>query len=63
LCDFYSLDVNKCDSWKILIGNLPSLQWLGSDSENDSSDSDEELLSDDDDDDDDDEDSDEMDTD
>lgn len=41
LCDFYSLDVNKCESWRTLIGNLPSLQWLGSDSE-DSSDSGEE---------------------
>ena len=36
LCDFYSLDINKCDSWKTHIGNLPSLQWLGSDSENSS---------------------------
>lgn len=36
LCDFYSIDVNKCDSWKTHIGNLPSLQWLGSDSENSS---------------------------
>jgi hypothetical protein len=36
LCDFYSLDINKCDAWKTLIGNLPSLQWLGSDSENSS---------------------------
>lgn len=62
LCDFYSLDVNKCDAWRTHIGNLPSLQWLGSDSE-DSSDSD---KSDDDDEDDDEsdeseEDSDEMD--
>lgn len=53
LCDFYSLDVNKCDAWRTYIGNLPSLQWLGSDSE-DSSDSDE---SDDDEDDDDSDDS------
>lgn len=36
LCDFYSLDINKCDAWKTHIGNLPSLQWLGSDSENSS---------------------------
>jgi N-acetylneuraminic acid mutarotase len=54
LCDFYSLDVNKCDAWRTHIGNLPSLQWLGSDSE-ESSDSD--------DDDDDDEESDESDDD
>lgn len=39
LCDFYSIDVNKLDSWKTYIGNLPSLQWFGSDSEDSSSDS------------------------
>lgn len=37
LCDFYSIDVNKCDAWKTYIGNLPSLQWFGSDSEDSSS--------------------------
>lgn len=63
LCDFYSLDVNKCDAWRTHIGNLPSLQWLGSDSE-DSSDSEKSDENDDEDDDDsDEEDSDEMDTD
>lgn len=61
LCDFYSLDVNKCDAWKTHIGNLPSLQWLGSDSE-DSSDSDKSDDDEDDDDDSEDESSDEMDT-
>lgn len=38
LCDFYSLDINKTDAWRTLIGNLPSLAWLGSDSEDSSSD-------------------------
>ncbi|CAG9811391.1 unnamed protein product [Chironomus riparius] len=61
LCDFYSLDVNKCDAWRTHIGNLPSLQWLGSDSE-DSSDSDKSDDDDDDDDSDDSEDESDMDT-
>lgn len=33
LCDFYSLDLHKLDNWRTIIGNIPSLMWLGSDSE------------------------------
>lgn len=57
LCDFHSLDINKTDAWKTHIGNMPSLAWLGSDSEDSSSDG-----SDDDESDDSSDDSDEMDT-
>lgn len=58
LCDFHSLDVNKTDAWRTHIGNLPSLAWFGSDSEDSSADDDD----DDDSDESDDEDSDDMDT-
>lgn len=33
LCDFHSTDINKTDSWKTHVGNMPSLAWFGSDSE------------------------------
>lgn len=36
LCDFHSLDINKIDAWRTHVGNLPSLAWLGSDSEDSS---------------------------
>lgn len=42
LNDFHSLDVNKPDTWKTHVGNLPSLAWFGSDSEDSSEGSDEE---------------------
>lgn len=44
LSDFYSLDVNKFDSWRTLIANSNTQEWLGSDSEGES-DSDEESDS------------------
>ena len=40
LGDFYSLDLHKLESWRTIIGNIPSLMWLGSDSEESSSDDD-----------------------
>jgi N-acetylneuraminic acid mutarotase len=60
LCDFHSLDVGKCDAWKTIIGNMPSLAWFGSDSEDSSSDGSNESMDDDDSDESDDDD--EMDT-
>lgn len=36
LNDFHSLDINKLDSWKTHVGNMPSLAWFGSDSEDSS---------------------------
>lgn len=33
LNDFHSLDINKLDVWKTHVGNMPSLAWFGSDSE------------------------------
>lgn len=60
LCDFHSVDINKTDAWRTHVGNMPSLAWLGSDSEDSSADEDNES---DDDDSDDSSDSDEMDTD
>lgn len=36
LCDFYSIDINKLDAWVTHIGNMPSLAWYGSDSEDSS---------------------------
>lgn len=33
LNDFYSLDLHKLDSFKTIVSNMPSLLWLGSDSE------------------------------
>lgn len=56
LCDFHSLDINKTDAWRTHIGNLPSLAWFGSDSEDSSEGDDDES------DESSDEDSDEMDT-
>ncbi|CRK86889.1 CLUMA_CG000714, isoform A [Clunio marinus] len=47
LCDFYSLDINKTEAWRTHIGNLPSLTWFGSDSEDSSSNESEEDESDD----------------
>lgn len=61
LCDFHSIDASKFDSWKTIIGNMPSLTWLGSDSENSSDD--DSMEDDSDDSEDDDDDSDEMETD
>lgn len=71
LCDFHALDINKTDSHKIsttciqvfktLVGNMPSLAWFGSDSEDSSSEGSNDSMGDDSDDSDDD-DSDEMDT-
>lgn len=58
LCDFYSLDVNKAEAWRTHIGNLPSLAWFGSDSEDSSNEGSDEGS-----DDSSDDDSDEMDTD
>lgn len=62
LCDFHSLDINKCDAWKTVIGNMPSLAWLGSDSEDSSSEGSKDSM-DEDDSDESDDDEDEMDTD
>lgn len=61
LCDFHTIDANKFELWKTLIGNMPSLIWLGSDSENSSDDDD--MDDDESDDDSEDENSDEMETD
>jgi N-acetylneuraminic acid mutarotase len=38
LSDFHTIDSNKFDSWKTLVGAMPSLTWFGSDSENSSDD-------------------------
>uniref|UniRef100_A0A336MIZ2 CSON002418 protein n=1 Tax=Culicoides sonorensis TaxID=179676 RepID=A0A336MIZ2_CULSO len=40
LSDFYSLDLNKLDSWKTLIANSNTQEWIGSDSEGSSDESD-----------------------
>lgn len=40
LADFHMIDSGKFDCWKTLVGNMPSLTWLGSDSENSSEDDD-----------------------
>lgn len=61
LSDLYTLDLHKLDSFKTLIANSNTQEWMGSDSE-DESDSEDSGESDDDDDDES-EDSDEMDTD
>lgn len=61
LNDFHSVDINKVDAWRTHVGNLPSLAWFGSDSEDSSAEGSDE--SDGDDSDDSDDDSDEMDTD
>jgi hypothetical protein len=47
LNDFHSLDLHKLDSWKTLVPNMPSLMWLGSDSEASSSEDDDGMESDD----------------
>lgn len=44
LCDFYSLDIQKLDHWRTIIGNIPSLLWEGSDSENSNSEDDEDKT-------------------
>ncbi|XP_063698375.1 kelch domain-containing protein 4 [Culicoides brevitarsis] len=49
LSDFYSLDVNKMDSWKTLIANSNTQEWVGSDSEGSSDEDDDEEDDDDDD--------------
>lgn len=36
LCDFHSIDIHKLDAWRTHVGNLPSLAWFGSDSEDSS---------------------------
>lgn len=38
LNDFHSLDINKLDIWKTHVGNMPSLAWFGSDSEDSTTD-------------------------
>jgi hypothetical protein len=45
LNDFHSLDLHKLDSWKTLVPNMPSLMWLGSDSEASSSEDDDGMES------------------
>lgn len=42
LSDFYCLDVHKLDSWKTLIANSNTQEWVGSDSEGSSSDDEDE---------------------
>lgn len=57
LNDFHSIDINKLDAWRTHVGNMPSLAWFGSDSEDSSSEGSDEDESEESDD------SDEMDTD
>lgn len=63
LSDFYCLDLHKLDSWKTLIANSNTQEWVGSDSEGSSSDDSDEDESGVSDEDSDDEDSSEMETD